>query len=242
MATTHRKKRTARIYALLTAFAVAAAFAGFWAGAISFQYKLKPYFYALKIINKVSTFNPDSDFGYHTLSILYREQRYSRKVTFLGDSIVAYGKWDVLFNTSEIDNHGIPGDTTQGLSLRLNRHEVVGPTAIIMLGVNDLKMEISREQTKSNLKQILKSLVTKRVILVSTLKTTIPSANEKIAGMIDFERFICLQPNCTFVDANVTLAPQGALKKEYSVDGVHLNWQGYRALSPVISRALQEID
>lgn len=225
-------------YAWVTGILVLLAMAvGFWIGAISFQYKLKPYFYAVKIINKVSAFDPNKDFVYRTLSTLYIEQPYRKDVTFLGDSIVAFGKWDVLLNRADVDNHGIPGDTTKGLLLRLGRHEVVGKTAIVMLGVNDLKMEIASESTKQNLQDIVAALDGKRVILVSTLKTGIPSTNTKLSGIVAFEQKICVAPKCTFVDANRDLAPMGYLKPEYTVDGVHLNWNGYRVLSAQINAA-----
>ena len=55
---------------------VLAASAGFWVAAISFQYKLKPYFYAVKIINKLSAFDPNKDFVYRTLSTLFIEQSW----------------------------------------------------------------------------------------------------------------------------------------------------------------------
>lgn len=133
------RPRSLKTWFMLSVLAVIAASAGFWVGAISFQFKLKPYHYALKVINRVSSFDPDKDFVYRTLSTLYRTQPYTRDVTFLGDSIVAFGKWDVLLKTDSIDNHGIPGDPTQGLLLRVKRQEVIGKTAIVMLGVNDLK-------------------------------------------------------------------------------------------------------
>ncbi|WP_164913416.1 GDSL-type esterase/lipase family protein [Sphingomonas sp. UV9] len=216
---------------------VVAASAGFWVAAISFQYKLKPYFYAVKIINRVSAFDPNKDFVYRTLSTLFIEQPYRKDVTFLGDSIVAFGKWDVLLKGVDVDNHGIPGDTTQGLLLRLSRNEVVGRTAIVMLGVNDLKMEIPRAATEANLRGILQALRGKRVILVATLKTGIPSTNAKLAPIIEFERKLCTAPTCTFLNPNRDLAPMGYLKPEYTVDGVHLNWRGYRTLANQLSAA-----
>ncbi len=216
---------------------VLAASAGFWVAAISFQYKLKPYFYAVKIINKLSAFDPNKDFVYRTLSTLFIEQPYRKDVTFLGDSIVAFGKWDVLLKGLDVDNHGIPGDTTQGLLLRLRRNEVVGRTAIVMLGVNDLKMELPRAATEANLRGILQALRGKRVILVATLKTGIPSTNAKLAPIIEFERKLCTAPTCTYLNPNRDLAPKGYLEPEYTVDGVHLNWRGYRTLADQITAA-----
>ncbi len=216
---------------MLAILAGLAASAGFWIAAVSFQFKLKPYFYAIKVINKVSSFDPDKDFVYRTMSKLYITQPYTRKVTFLGDSIVAFGKWDVLLKNDDIDNHGIPGDTTQGLLLRLRRHEVVGGTAIVMLGVNDLKMELSQDQTLSNIRDIVKTLRGRRVILVSTLLTAIPSTNAKLATIIAFEKSVCEGGGCTYRDVNRILAPNGTLEGKYTTDGVHLNWLGYQAIS-----------
>ena len=230
--------RRLNVSILVSAIALVLALsAGFWIAAISFQYKLKPYFYAVKIINKVTPFDPNKDFVYRTLSNLFIGQPYRKDVTFLGDSIVAFGKWDILLAGRDVDNHGIPGDTTQGLLLRLGRHEVVGKTAIVMLGVNDLKMEIASDSTKSNIRGILHALAGKRILLVSTLKTGIPSTNAKLSGIIAFEQEICHAPTCTFVDANRDLAPMGYLKPQYTVDGVHLNWLGYRTLSARLAKA-----
>ncbi len=54
----------------------------------------------------------------------------------LGDSITDYGSWDTLFQRDDILNHGIIGDTTQGV---LNRLQYINNTvekAFIMIGVN----------------------------------------------------------------------------------------------------------
>lgn len=229
-----RSRKTWFMLVLLTGIAASA---GFWIGAISFQFKLKPYYYALKVINRVSSFDPEKDFVYRTLSTLYRTQPYTRDVTFVGDSIVAFGKWDVLLKTDRIDNHGIPGDTTQGLLLRVRRHEVIGKTVIVMLGVNDLKMEISQAATVDNIRGIVASLRGHRIILVSTLRTAIPSTNAKLAEIIAFEKAICAAGDCTYHDVNRVLAPSGILEDRFTTDGVHLSWLGYE----VVARELANV-
>lgn len=232
------RTRSIKNWALLAILVGLAASTGFWIAAISFQFKLKPYFYAVRVINKVSDFNPDNDFGYRTLSKLYITQPHTRAVTFLGDSIVAYGRWDVLLKSDGVDNHGIPGDTTQGLLLRLRRNEVVGKTAIVMLGVNDLKIELSQQATVDNIEGIVKTLQGRRVILASTLLTAIPSTNFKLAKIIEFEKTVCANGACIYHDMNKVLAPNGILEQKYTTDGVHLNWAGYQMVAADLASIL----
>ena len=239
MTTSSGRSQSFKKWLILVLLAGIAASAGFWLAAVSFQFKLKPYYYAVRVINRVSSFNPDNDFVYRTLSKLYITQPYTREVTFLGDSIVAFGKWDVLLKSDGVDNHGIPGETTQGLLLRLRRHEVVGGTAIVMLGVNDLKMELPQQATVDNIRGIVQTLQGRRVILVSTLQTAIPSTNLKLAKIIEFEKAVCAKGVCTYHDMNKILAPSGLLEQKYTTDGVHLNWLGYQPVAAELRNVLK---
>ena len=62
------------------------------------------------------------------------------KIVFLGDSITEAGEdWNKYFNTQNIVNRGISGDTTEGVLARLSEIYYYKPLAVFLLiGINDI--------------------------------------------------------------------------------------------------------
>ena len=62
------------------------------------------------------------------------------KIVFLGDSITEAGEdWNKYFNTQNIVNRGISGDTTEGVLARLSEICYYKPIAVFLLiGINDI--------------------------------------------------------------------------------------------------------
>ena len=62
------------------------------------------------------------------------------KIVFLGDSITEAGEdWNKYFNTQNIVNRGISGDTTEGVLARLSEICYYKPLAVFLLiGINDI--------------------------------------------------------------------------------------------------------
>ena len=77
-------------------------------------------------------------------------------IVMLGDSLTEAGPWTDLTGCLQIANRGIGGDTTTKLRDRLDEVMALRPRAIfLMIGVNDITLNIPRETTLDNLRAIL---------------------------------------------------------------------------------------
>ena len=96
-------------------------------------------------------------------------------VLFLGDSITAGGSWDERLPEERTVNHGINGDTTDGVLERLDAVVQAAPDAIVLLiGTNDFgNHRKSAEHVVRNIETILVTLRRElpgvRLLLVSIL-------------------------------------------------------------------------
>lgn len=176
------------------------------------------------------------------LALLAREaqaagvgQGNNRLEVVLGDSLGMWLPSEELPRDRLWLNQGISGDTTGGILQRLSAFAPTRPTTIHLLaGVNDLKNGVPEAEIVDNLRLILQQLRQQHpqaeIVLYSVFPTrweAIPnsrvrSLNAQIArlaqqGGVDY-RNVYRQ----FQDR------QGALRVEFTTDGLHLNPRGYR--------------
>ena len=154
------------------------------------------------------------------------------KIMMLGDSITDRGLWGELTKRDDIVNRGINGDTTEGLLHRLDALNPHIQKAYIMIGVNDILMGKSVTKIFSNYVKIINILKSKNItpIVESTLyvvKGTPPLYNKKIKKLNKLLKDYASKNGLKFLDLNAKLAPNGYLEKRYSLDGLHLNGNGY---------------
>jgi lysophospholipase L1-like esterase len=164
-----------------------------------------------------------------------------RDVVMLGDSITARGEWAELTGYASIANRGIGGDTTAGVLLRLDPIVAMKPRRVfILIGINDLVQGRSVEQVVKNYKEIVKQLHQSGAVVYvqSTLNVSRKSRlkfNDDINAVNDQMRDYCESTGgCSFININSVLASRERLGKSYSLDGVHLNGQGYAAWAKMI--------
>src|SRR5262249_25368365 len=70
------------------------------------------------------------------------ESARSPAVVMLGDSITAWTDWNALLPSFDVANHGVSGDTTQGVLRRIDSIVAMHPRCIaVMIGINDLLHE-----------------------------------------------------------------------------------------------------
>ncbi|RMG85495.1 MAG: G-D-S-L family lipolytic protein [Bacteroidetes bacterium] len=156
---------------------------------------------------------------------------------FLGNSLTAYGEWAELFGRPDLLNRGIPGDGVEGVLARLPEVLRHRPDRIfLMIGINDLFFhepdrvlkgyerlidEIREKSPRTHL--FVQSLlpVNNDLRPVGIKNETIQKLNKDLADLAKKKsvRFINLYPH--FV------GPSGALNPRYSLDGIHLNGEGY---------------
>lgn len=168
-------------------------------------------------------------------------------IVFLGNSITEKGKnWAERFKIANIKNRGIAGDVTEGVLKRLAEICYFKPRAVfILIGINDLFQGKSPEFVSDNILKIAETihknskstkiyiqtiLPTKHDFLIekiSTVNTSVRKNKSSHFELIDLHDF--------FMDDN------DFMKKEYTVDGVHLNEEGYKLWTDKIKKQVLSV-
>jgi lysophospholipase L1-like esterase len=156
----------------------------------------------------------------------------------LGDSLTSLGEWSRLLPGADIGNRGVGGETSAGLRARIEGGEPVGRTAFVLIGINDEAEEISEAETFGNLAAIVRALKGRRIFLQSTLPRTTSGDTDRVNRLAAFERRLCGDGRCSFVDLRPALAPTGVLSARYSTDGTHLSWPAYQVWGAIVRRSL----
>jgi lysophospholipase L1-like esterase len=189
-------------------------------------------------------FNPDS-ISAPGQSPVFRA-RYSMLATFparadlvmLGDSLTEIADWHAILPDVDVANHGISGDATAGLLLRLDLVRQARPRIdAIMIGVNDIQDGDPVVSVFDRYRQIVETLaiLPACVLTQSTLFTARGAAlNASIADLDRRLAAFCAAGNCTFLDVNAAIAPRGMLPPEATIDGVHLTGAAYEKWRSVL--------
>ena len=158
-------------------------------------------------------------------------------IVLLGDSITANAEWSEVLGRADVLNRGIPGDTVEGIARRVpevTRHRP--RLVLLMAGINDLRGGESATYVLAQHKKVLQALRTgspqTRIVLQSilpvgpdkaqALRRNIEEVNRGLKQLTDGKRVIFLDLHSRFVDSS------GNLKAHLTIDGLHLNGQGYR--------------
>ena len=154
------------------------------------------------------------------------------KIVMLGDSII-----DWNYNSKYI-NYGHAGFKTRDvLWLLEEKPEIEGDIGILLVGVNDILCGFKEEYTLdyySKTVDILRKRF-KKLVLLSMLPSDTPRINIK-SKMLN-EKLKELYPENFFDIYNLLLNDKELLADKYTVDGIHLNNDGY----DVFNKALIEI-
>jgi lysophospholipase L1-like esterase len=160
----------------------------------------------------------------------------------LGDSLTAWHDWHGLVGKHL--NHGIPGDTTEGLLRRLPRSLSAKPERVVLtIGTNDLLQQIPLETVKENYLDILNELLDIEQLVVFTVPPVAdaPAVNELIIALNHWLMEQTWKYHFHFVDLYHALVnKENVLKPEYTTDGVHLSSAGYAVWEEVLKEALEE--
>ncbi len=174
-----------------------------------------------------------------------------KAVVFLGDSITqGWGKdFQGNFGGMKLANRGIGGDTTRGMLIRLEQDVLsLNPSAIVMLmGTNDIEVEISPETAASNVAFILQAIKKHNANIPIVLCRTFPSSatknrpSEKIKMLNElYDGLVKGDPQVTVVDTWTLYADEGGdADQRWFKDLLHLNANGYAkwaaALRPIFA-------
>lgn len=164
-------------------------------------------------------------------------------VVMFGDSLTERGKWQDMFPAIKIGNRGISGDDTAGMISRVD--DVISTqakTVYIMAGTNDVSERVPPEESFNNLKVIYKKLTPHgiKVIFQSTIygDSKRVEKNRELKELNDSMLRWCKSNGISYIDLNASLSPDGYLLNEYTIDGIHLNIDGYKIWNKIIAKSL----
>ena len=182
----------------------------------------------------------------------YYQQRveYFRKmppvkddIVFLGNSITERGEWQEILSDYRwpVVNRGVGGDNSFGILARMDEVLASKPKAIFLMdGINDLFRKLPYDISVNNYRRIIRMIKQQspktKIYMESVLQINeemtsatytkgrnkmVPVLNEKIKQMAAEENITYINIVPLFEDGN------GNLKKELSIDGVHLKASAY---------------
>lgn len=169
------------------------------------------------------------------------------EIVFLGNSITEGGKWQELVPGKNVINRGISGDVTYGVIARMDEILSAKPASIfILIGINDMKRGTPREVILNNYMKIIRmvkeqSPATKLFVqsILPINKAMLPASYNKLSNSDILQMNVQLKAICKTEQLNyinlheVFAGADGELKKELSIDGLHLKsaayilWAGY---------------
>lgn len=171
-----------------------------------------------------------------------------RDIIFLGNSITAGTDWAELLGNPHCRNRGISGDITYGILARLDEVTEGKPAKVFLLiGINDIQHNTPDSIIIANYRtivQTIRSASPRTKIYVQTLLPVnntftqfknhynkdahIAAVNEGIRQIAAELQVTCIELNKPFQDA------EGKLDKALTMDGLHLNAEGYKRWAGIL--------
>ncbi len=190
---------------------------------------------------------------------LLNEKAKKGEVVLVGDSLTDNYPVHECFLDKDyrVYNRGIGGDTTEGLSKRLEESVfALSPDVVVLLiGINDfaLKEGTTPSAVASSVQEIVNSIherLPSSSIILEGLYPVNKSENPKIdRGSVDNKDNMLISATnellkrvkgVTFLDLSDVLKDEnGELRLEYTREGLHLNANGYFAITPYIEAAIK---
>ena len=178
-----------------------------------------------------------------------------RRVVFMGDSITqAWADQALIRDNKDNVGRGISGQTAPQMLVRFRSDVIALKPAVvhIMAGTNDVAQNTGPETPDEIFGYITSMVELARANKIKIILASIPPAKDfpwrrgldpvpKIRALNDRLKVYAAQRGITYVDYWQVLAtPEGALKPEYSADGVHPNAAGYEAMRPLAEAAIKQ--
>ncbi|WP_215224656.1 GDSL-type esterase/lipase family protein [Echinicola shivajiensis] len=187
------------------------------------------------------------DSSYHNWYYQQRMELYNQippikhNIVFLGNSITEKGEWQELLPEFTVANRGIGGDNTFGVLARLDNIIALQPEHLfICIGINDLGRGLPVETIVKNHNRIIQKLKNQLPQTKIYIQSILPLNEEvlkydylknkggSIIKLNHHLQILCKNRGITFVEINKIMStPTGELKKELTIDGIHLKPEAY---------------
>lgn len=189
---------------------------------------------------------------------IYNRQAKPGGVVFVGDSLTQRFPLSEFFPGLHLYNRGIDGDTTEGLSkrLQLSIFDLKPKVLVMQIGTNDLQvLGLPKEKTVDNIATLIatirQAMPQLQILLVSLYpvnETTDKLVNRLIVGPrknADIQwmnQHLRTMKGVRFVDIYPSLLDEGGqLKMQYSKEGLHMSLSGYTVITQVLKPILEEV-
>ena len=158
------------------------------------------------------------------------------RVIMVGDSLVS------MYDFDGVANFGIAGDTIDGVRNRLDMVRRLNPkVTFVLIGSNDIIDYDVPRMCKRYVIYVYNPLKkTDTLVIAITLpyvSESIELSSQKNRKIDEFNKF--LRERYFVLDLNKATEEDGYLKDEYSLDGVHLNEEGYRVFNRMVVEMLK---
>ncbi len=173
-------------------------------------------------------------------------------IVFVGDSITQDFNVHEYFNGYHVYNRGIGGDTTEGLLKRLDVSidELKPSQVFIQMGTNDLELlEATPDEIYKRISEVVTHIRThfkKTEIYLISLYPVNPLMDKTTVGRRTNENIqktntlIKTIQGITFINIYDKLINEDVLNPDYSLEGLHLNQEGYEVVSKAIQPYLKK--
>ncbi|MCC6264608.1 MAG: hypothetical protein IT169_13600 [Bryobacterales bacterium] len=183
----------------------------------------------------------------------------SPRVVFMGDSITDSWRLEEYFPGYDFVNRGISGQMTGHMLGRFQRDVIdLHPAAMLILaGTNDIANGVPSEVIESNFESMFDLADKHRIkVIVATVMPVSDYAKDRgmrfihtqrrspsrIAALNIWLKQEAARRHYKIVDYYTAMADNtGALRKEFSDDGLHPNAAGYRAIAPLAMAAIRDV-
>ncbi len=216
--------------------------------------KLVRLFLAASLLPAFS-FAQKNDSSFHNWYYDVRVELYDKindkvDIAFIGNSITERGEWHEMLPDKRIANRGIGGDNSYGILARLDGVIRQRPSKIfLMVGINDLGRGLSPQVIAANYQRIIQQLKTSlpktKIYLQSVLPLNdavlkydyLKNKNSKVKELNGLVKDLSKQFNLVYIDLHPVMSDaNGELKKEFTMDGIHLNTEAYIAWVDFLKR------
>lgn len=175
--------------------------------------------------------------------------RQNRETVFLGDSLTDFYPIEEFTDLKTV-NRGIAGDTTDDVMRRIDEVIALEPKRLFLqIGINDMIRNGKRKLPASKLVDKIFAIINKfdrekteinvlSLYPVNRRKTVVSfvmikkATNKRVAEVNKLLKERCESEGVSFIYLFDALADdKGNLKKEFTIEGLHLSVKGYAALS-----------
>ncbi len=193
-----------------------------------------------KVLSKlgIKAQEPKADWAVVAWKSSLKQLHYDSDIAFIGDSITQGGDFQTYFPNKKVINLGYGGDTIVGMTQRVSMLKNTSPEKVfIMGGINSLtnmNSAICMETYSTLLTSVKEAVPEAEIYVQSVLPISEKKEKELFCSNDTIKKFnkeikkLSEQEEITYIDLYSVFAENNQMNANLSVDGLHLNSEGYK--------------